>query len=250
MSSTVDRAVDILEFCSEEPRSLKDISEHIATHRTTALRLVQTLANRSLLVKGRDGRYSVGVRTAGLAQYAIEQSDLRSVAHEHLVLLAQDLGFSVHLAAPVRPHVLSIDIVEPPYSIHMPLSVGGRVRLNTAGVVKAILAHMPPDEAEHYLRAATWERYTEQTITSPEEMRAVLSDVRKRGWGYDNCEFEEISNSIAAPIRNYASQVAGAVSITAFKVQADLDQLMTHVERLQATTAAISHGLGWTGRCP
>lgn len=247
MSSTVDRAIDILEFCSEGQRSVQDIADHMGTHRTTALRLVQTFANRSLLVKGLDGRYSVGVRTAGLAQHAIEQSDLRSVAHQYVVRLAQELGYSVHLAA-VRPHILSIDIVEPPYSIHMPLRVGGTVLLHTAGVAKAMLAYIPPEEAEHHLRAATWERYTDQTITSSEEMWSVLRDVRKRGWGYDNCEFEEISNSIAAPIRNYASQVAGAVSITAFKAQADLGQLQTHVERLLETTAAISHGLGWTGR--
>jgi DNA-binding IclR family transcriptional regulator len=85
MSSTVDRAIEILEFCSEGQRSVQDIADHLGTHRTTASRLVQTLANRSLLVKGLDGRYSVGVRTAGLAQHAIEQSDLRSVAHQHLV---------------------------------------------------------------------------------------------------------------------------------------------------------------------
>ena len=48
---------------------------------------------------------------------------------------------------------------------------------------KAMLAYIPPEEAEHHLRAATWERYTDQTITSSEEMWSVLRAVSEARMG-------------------------------------------------------------------
>jgi len=236
-----------LELCGEGPCSLLEITNHLGVHRTTASRLVQTLARRSLLVRDADGRYVIGVRMAGLAQHAIEHSDLYSVAHPHLVALAEDLGYSVHLAVPVRPYIVSVDIVEPSYSIKMPLRIGARVLVNTSGVGKAILAHLPTSEVEVFLDNATWQRYTENTITDREQMKKVLDSVRARGWAFDDCEYEDISNCIAAPVHDYRS-VVGAVSITAFRAQADLAALEKHLDRLLATTAAISRGLGWTGR--
>jgi DNA-binding IclR family transcriptional regulator len=48
MSQTVGRAIDIIEFVAEKPRTLGAIALHEEVHKSTALRLLQTLEARGL----------------------------------------------------------------------------------------------------------------------------------------------------------------------------------------------------------
>lgn len=250
MSQAVERALDVLELCADRAYTLAELTEELDVHRTTVLRLVQLLSERGMLARGDDGRYRIGFRLGALSHSAIEHFDLRRVAQPHLKALADDLGYSVHLAAPLFGRIISVAVIEPPYGIRLPQRVGGTVLTHVAGVSKAILAFLPDSEADALLSGVTWERFTDRTITSREEMEQVLAQVRERGWAFDDGGFEDISNSIAAPIRDHTDHVAGAVSITAFKPQTPVSKLADHLPRLLQATEDISRTLGWRGHGP
>jgi len=245
VSQTVGRAIDILEFCSDRPRDLKDIADILGVHRTTAMRLVQTLITAGFLRKDDSGRYGVGFRLAGLAQSALEQFDLRALVHPHIIDLSERLGHTVQFAVPEAPHLVYVDKIEPPNSITLNTKIGGFVVVHTAGVSKAILAFLPGPQRDRILETASFEKFTENTITTKDEFLDVLEDVRKNGWAADRGEYESFSNCVAAPVRGHTGAVAGAISITAFKERADLDALKLLLPELLETTHAISAELGW-----
>lgn len=245
VAQTVSRAIDILEFCSARPRSLREVAEHLGVHRTTVSRMVQTLSDAGFLRKDGERGYGPGFRLAGLAQAALENFDLRSVVHPHIVRLSTRLGFTVQFAVPQAPNMLYVDKVEPPNAITLRTTIGGFVVVHTAGVSKAILANLPAPERNEILATATFERFTENTIASREDFDRVLAEVRERGWSADRGEYELFSNCIAAPVWDHSGQVAGAISITAFREIADVDALLERLPDLLATTAAISKELGW-----
>lgn len=245
MAQTVQRAIDILEFCSIQPRTLKEISDMCAVHRTTALRLLHTLESGGFVRKDQRGRYGVGFRLAALSQSALEQFDLRTLVHHHIVDLSERVGQTVQFAVRQGGHIVYVDKIEPANSIHLDTRIGGYVVVHTAGVSKAILAHLPPQEVEEFLENTTFEQFTDNTLPTRADLEERLVEVRERGWSYDDGEYEAISNCVAAPVWDFTGNVAGAISITAIKGHTNLDGLRQLLPELLATTEAVSRDLGY-----
>jgi len=111
----------------------------------------------------------------------------------------------------------------------------------------AILAFLAPKDVSRILTNATFERFTEHSITSRDAFIAVLAEVRANGWACDRGEYETISNCIAAPVWDYSNRVVGAISITAFREVADIQRLLEFLPTLIETTTAVSKELGWNG---
>ncbi|SFB19685.1 transcriptional regulator, IclR family [Rhizobium sp. NFR07] len=245
MSTTVSRAIEILELCSASPRTAADIAAVLGVHRTTILRTLLTLQDAGFVRQTSPGVFGTGFRLAALARSAMEHFDLRSIAHPHLAALGGDLRLTIQFAVPNRDRITYVDKVEPKESIVLNTIIGGDVVVNTAGVAKAILAFLPDAERTPILQRASFERYTDRTITDIDAYERVLDDVRARGWAFDDGEYDSLSNCIAAPVRDHANAAVGAVSITSFRSRVNIEDLQEHLPALLDTTRAISTNLGW-----
>ncbi|MFE2500048.1 IclR family transcriptional regulator [Streptomyces scopuliridis] len=246
MSQTVRRAIDILEFIARRPRTQTEVGEHLGVHRSTALRILESLTAGGLARRLPDGRYAVGHRLAGLAHLALEQFGLKDVAGEHLRLLGERCGHTVHLAALEGERIVYVDKVDPIDGVRLYAQIGRPVTLHTAGVAKAILAHVPRERAEALLADCDFAPHTDTTITDPAAFRKALERTRARGWAVDDGEYEDFVNCVAVPVRDSGGDVVAAVSVTALKVKADLGVLESDVLPDLLTTAdTISKELGW-----
>ena len=245
MTQTVSRAIDILEYCSVRPRELRDIATELGVHRTTALRLLQTWSAAGFVRKDDFGRFGVGFRLAGLAQAALDQFDLRTVVHPHIIRLSEETGQTIQFAVPQGEHIVYVDKTEPRNGISLSTNVGGFVVIHTAGVSKAILANLDPARRDGIIANASFERYNSNTVTSRDQLLERLDVVRDQGWATDEGEFDVVSNCIAAPVWDHNAAVAGAISITSFREKADITALLGYLDALLATTNAISRELGW-----
>lgn len=246
MSQTVRRAIEILEYLAETPRNQSEVGAHLGVHRSTALRLLETLAEGGLVRKLPNGAYGVGHRLAGLAHQALEQFGLREVAGPRLRALGERCGHTVHLAALEDGEIVYADKVEPLGTVRLYSQIGRPVTLHTSGVAKAILACLDRNAARELLAHCDFARYTETTITSLAEYERVLDETRERGWASDDGEFEDFVNCLAVPIREAGGAVTGAVSVTALKAKADLASLEANVlPDLLEEAGMISEELGW-----
>lgn len=246
MSQTVRRAIDILEFIARRPRTQTEVGEHLGVHRSTALRILESLTEGGLARRLPDGRYAVGHRLAGLAHLALEQFGLKDVAGEHLRLLGERCGHTVHLAALEGERIVYVDKVDPVDGVRLYSQIGRPVTLHTAGVAKAILAYVPRERAEGLLAECDFARHTTTTITDPDAYRAALAETRARGWAVDDGEYEDFVNCVAVPVRDSSGEVVAAVSVTALKAKADLGALESDVlPDLMTTADTISKELGW-----
>lgn len=242
---SVQRALQIIELVSERPRSQSEVADHIGVHRSTALRLMETLIQGGLIRRSEQGLYSVGYRIVGLAHQAADQFSLAKLAHPLLVSLGASCGHTIHLAELTGQRILYADKIDPARSVRLYSQIGQTVLFHTSGVAKAILAFQPEAFIDEVLKTYEFTHHTATTIADQKSLKAELSRVRERGWAVDNAEFEDFINCIAAPIRDARSQVMAAVSITALKATANLDELQKLLPELLATTDTISKELGW-----
>ncbi|MDT9595332.1 IclR family transcriptional regulator [Nocardioides zeae] len=245
MSQSIQRAAEVLELVSVQPRTQSEIAEHLGVHRSTALRMLQTLTESGLTRRYADGRYGVGYRLAGLASVAAEQFDLANIARPHLAELGRECLHTVHLAVLDGSAIVYADKIEQPGMVRLYSQVGQPVVLHTAGVAKAILAFQPRGVVERLLDGHTFEKHTETTLTSPAAYLAELDTVRDRGWSVDDAEYENYINCVAMPIHDARGEVTAAVSVTALKAKADLPALEQLLPRLGQVVGDVSAAIGY-----
>lgn len=245
MSSTVSRAIRILEVVGEGPCTAQQVAQHFSVHHSTIFRLLQTLQKEGLVVKYPDGTYAIGLKLISIAHQALEDIDLRRVAYEPIRALHAQVGqgHTVHLAQRNENLITYIDKVESREGIRLYSRIGRPVRVNCTGVGKAILAFLPQEQRNALLTDADWTRHTENTLT-PEALDAELSIIAQRGWAVDNGEFEDFINCVAVPILSPSHHVLGAISITSLKAISTLDELKKHLPELKETASRIAYSLG------
>lgn len=246
MSQSIGKAIQILDLLSEQPQTPSEISRRLDTHRSTALRIMETLSAQRLIRKLPGGRYGIGPGLITLAQKALDQFTVMQLAHPHLVKLGAMYDQTVHLAEMQGDTIVYTDKIEPTKSIRLVSRVGESVCLYTASVAKAILAYKPEQVRQRMLAGVTFERHTATTLPSYQALEAELEVVRERGWSVDNGEYEDYINCIGAPVRDAKGEVVAALSVIDLKVRHDLGEMERLMLRpILDTAAAISAELGW-----
>jgi DNA-binding IclR family transcriptional regulator len=247
MSQTVERAVAIIEQISDRPATLGEVTEALGVHKSTALRLLQTLERAGFARRDPTGRYSVGSRLIGIAYKALESIDVREAARPHLLRLNEMYGHTVHLASFTDGVVTYVDKYEGRSSIRMYSRIGKSAALHASGVGKAILAHLEPTLLDAVIAKVEFTRFTAQTITSEHRFRAELAEVRAQGYACDRGEFEDLINCISAAIRSGDGTVRSAISISVPTMVIPLEELQQLVPDLITTARTISRELGCAG---
>ena len=116
MSQSVQRAIDLVRRSAESPVSLTEASELLEVHKSTALRILQTLEAARFVRKTGAGTYVFGSGLIELSELALGSMDLRQHASRLLRELQRSTGHTVHLAQLTGDEVIYIDKVPGPAS--------------------------------------------------------------------------------------------------------------------------------------
>ncbi|GAB3278853.1 IclR family transcriptional regulator [Parasphingorhabdus pacifica] len=244
MSRTVAKAVVVLNELAEGPQSLSALAESVGVHSSTVLRMVQPLAEAGLITRGGDGRYRLGLRLAELGQQVIDNLDLHATAREHLLPLAEATRATVHLAQLIDGAIVYVDKIESSATVRTWSRIGRPVPLHTSAVSKAILADLAPAARDRLIDECGFERHTEATITTREELLTELRATGERGYATDSGEFEPLVHCVGVPVPD-VSGVKAAVSVTTIQADPDHEELRGLVPRLVTAATAIAADLGY-----
>jgi DNA-binding IclR family transcriptional regulator len=119
---------------------------------------------------------------------------------------------TVHLAVYEHGDVVYVDKLESRHEVVAKSSIGRRCPATCVATGRALLAYQPAAEIREVL-AKPQPRYTEHTTTDPDELAAILADVRKNGYSTNRESFREGVAGIAAPIRDHTGAVVASVGL-------------------------------------
>lgn len=240
MSQSLARALRILGELGQGPRSLDDLVGSLGVHKTTVLRLLQTLEADRFVRRDERHRFSLGSRLFELGAVSLEQHQIRDVALPHLERLGRETGGqTVHMAALENNRPIYIAKVESTSSVRMYSRVGLPAPVHATAVGKVLTSELPERQLAGILAATDFTRFTPRTIADAQAFRDVLADVRRRGWAEDAAEHEEFINCVGAPVRDATGRIIAAVSITVPDVLLSRDEVHALVPRLQEAIRAI-----------
>lgn len=243
MSQSVRRAALILDSIAARPKSVAELAAEFGLHRSTMFRELQTLEDVGYARRRADGSYVLAFHLVSLAQTALENLDLRQAASAHVRELHEVVGNTLHVAALIDDTIVYVDKVEDQGGVRMYSRIGSRVLPYCTGVGKAILADLDEHRRDAVLAGTDWKSYTARTITSRAALDVELEAISARGWAVDDAEFEDFVNCVSVPIRSSVG-VLGALSLTAFRMVQDVEQLQHRIPLLQRTAARIAREIG------
>jgi DNA-binding IclR family transcriptional regulator len=241
VSQSLERALELLDKLAEGPRRLGPLAEELQIHKSTVLRLLQTLERRGFVRRqGELPEFVLGFHLVELSQTVLKDLDIRRIGELPLKRLGAQTGETVHLAVLDGDEVVYIDKVESVHPVRMYSTVGARAPAYCTGVGKILLAYT--DEARW--PAMKMHRFTENTITTRAAMSRAAQEIRTQGWGRDEREHEDTIRCIAAPVFGPDGEAFAAVSVSAPTSRLSRDALDEHVGVLLEATSAISVALG------
>jgi DNA-binding IclR family transcriptional regulator len=246
---SVGRAVQILEILAKRGGAgVSEIALDLGVHKSTVFRLLSALEEHGLVGQAvHRGKYQLGFGILRLASAVPGRLDLVRQGRPVCEELAHSMAETVNLAVLRSHYAVNLDQVRGPAAVSAHNWVGQLTPLHATSSGKIMLAFLGPEELDRLLDESGMKSYTSSTLVSRDALGEQLAEARETGWAFTLGEYEVGLNAMAAPIRDHAGDILGAVSVSAPAYRMDLDRMNELAAELIAGADKISNRLGYLG---
>ncbi|MDA8368920.1 MAG: IclR family transcriptional regulator [Nocardiopsaceae bacterium] len=214
--ATVERAADILILFSRvaEPQlGVTEIAQQLSLSKAAVHRTLASLRSRGLVELDPDTRrYRLGTESLALGLAYLSRVDVRAMAAPELAHLSRTAQETATLSVRHGDERAYLDQSRPDREIVMSIPIGAAFPLHAGSSSKALLAFLPSDEIDRYLKQKL-DRITERTATDPMALRTELASIREKGYAVSFGERQPGAASIAAPVFDHTGSPVATVSI-------------------------------------
>lgn len=245
----VSRALSILSaFSVNEPElGLIEISKKLDLHKTTVLRLLDSLrADGFIEMNESNGRYRLGIKTFEVGSiYYLTRLNIDIIAKPIMEEIAKEYKLTTVLAILDKSEVFYIGITEPNRILRVNLPIGFRFGIHHTSLGKVLVSDLPEDRLDSILLEKGLPKVAPKTITDEVELKKVLADVRKHGFAVDDEESFRGIRCVAAPIRDRTNKVIAALSVSGTIFDVTTDRVPVLVDVVKNAANKISEKLGF-----
>jgi DNA-binding IclR family transcriptional regulator len=249
-TQTVVRAVALLKaFSDDRPEmGLTELARAVGLHKTTTFRLLSALEHEGLVTHDAPGgAYRLGPEAIALGARALRATDLRAAARPELERLARETGETADLEILDGGEVLVVEEALGRFVLGTMLSVGTRWPAHATSTGKALLAFLPPAQAQQALGGGRLPASTPKTLTGREALKAEFARIAERGYATAVEELEENFVAVGAPVFDHEGRVAGAISLGGPLARFTPDRIPHLAGLLVEAAGNISRRLGHKG---
>lgn len=246
---SIDRALDIIELLSEENQGLgvTEIARDLGMHKSTAYRIIATLAQRGYLEKSSTGTYRIGLKLIEAVSCYINSLELQTEARPYIAKISGELGLTAHLGVLDGNEVVYIEKMDMFSNIRMYSQIGIHVPSYSCSLGKCLLSNFSSDDVREIMKNCTFQSFTKNTITGIDDLIKDLDLVRRRGWAIDDEESEYDHRCLGAPIYDYRGDIIAAVSASGPASVFTKDRIEPVAEYMTQQAMSISRSMGYTG---
>lgn len=243
----LDRAVAILKFLGEVGQSgatMSMVGEVMGLKQPTVHRIVTALERHGLVERERETRrYRLGLALFAMGAAAADGTGLRTLARPALLRLSSETGDSVFLMARAGFNSVCVDRQQGTYVVDsLTGHTGGQIPMGVGPASQAILAFLPPTEAEVVVKANAplykqFGKLTERAVTD------ALIEIRQNGYAVDRGALVAGISAVAVPILPPGRDAVAAIAINLTSARLTDDRLPRLVEMLKDEVRKIEAGL-------
>ena len=241
---SVSNALRLLSlFRQQEVLRVTDASRELGVARSTAHRLLMTLAHEGFVQQERNSKaYRPGPALLELSFSSGGIQELRQAARPLMEELSAALNETVQLLVLEGRSARFIESVECDRAVRVTGRTGALLPAHATAGGKALLAAMAPDDLLVLFRAGL-PRLTEQTNTSMATFVEELSDVCRQGYALNLGESLDGLHAVGVRIANPAGRVVASLAVSVPADRGGATRLRQHAVALGLTASKISISL-------
>jgi len=193
-----------------------DVADELGAARSTAHRMVSTLAQAGLLERHpTDKSFVAGPSLIQLAEALTNKEDIRTKIEPTLARLVEQTGETAHYLVLKEDQALFLACVESPHIIRAVSRVGHRMPAHITSAGKCLLATLAPEEIDRlFPRERSWDSGTDLAIHDRDHLLAELTQIANRGWALNNEESEPGVIGVSTVVRGGQGEILGAVTVS------------------------------------
>lgn len=226
---------------------ISDLSVRLAMPKATVYRFLQTMMTVGYVRQEKDSeRYGLTMKMFELGSKALQFPDLVDLAKNHMQMMADLTGETVHLGTLIDSEIIYLHKVDSRHTLGMYSRVGRRAPLHCTAIGKVLMAWEDPERRDRVLKGCDFKRYRDKTIVNAEAFVAELAQVKTQGYGEDREEFDDHIRCLGVPIFDRLNRPIAGFSISFPTFRYDDAKRPEIVAMLQAASKDISAQLGCT----
>jgi IclR family KDG regulon transcriptional repressor len=245
---SIERAFAILEEVARarDGIGLAELGKRVGLHNSTAFHLVKTMVSLGYIQQAKDSkRYRIGRQLFTLAAGALDEIELVTLATPVLEGLTQATGECSHFAIRSGDNIVVLARTAGSGLFQMTDRVGVVRPAHCTALGKVLMASLAPSRLERYLGAAELRRFTSKTIVERDALMRELAEVARTGIGFDDGEFDAEGRCVAAAVRDFTGQVAGAIGISGPIWRLSIQAIQAKAEQVREAADELSRELGF-----
>jgi IclR family acetate operon transcriptional repressor len=211
LSGAIDKALEVLFHLHESggtPRGVSELGRALELPKSTAHRLLTSLARRGLVEQDARGRYQPGIALLALGLGVLDREPLVAAARAVVERVAEELGETIFLSGARAGRLYVLDKQEGTGFLRAAPRIGAEIPAHATAIGKLYLAFAP--EALRPLEPQL-ARYTGATVVDARALEREVAAVRARGWAAMRNEWIPDLAGVAVPIRS-GGRLLGALA--------------------------------------
>ncbi|MEB3369774.1 IclR family transcriptional regulator [Saccharopolyspora mangrovi] len=233
-------------FTLRQPElSLRELQEATGMPQSTVQRLVSNLVAHGFLDRV-DDRVRVGVRMAYWGAAAGKDLDVLSIVNDVLRELREVTGETACLFRVEGHQRVCVAVAETRHALRRAMSVGTVLPLTVGSAGRVLLAWSPGLLDEVLLEDLP--RMTSETVTDPEELRALVSRTASDGFAVTVGERVDGASGVSAPVFGSTGELVGAVMVHGPTLRLPYEKCLGLVDPVVEHAERITRAMG--GRYP
>jgi IclR family pca regulon transcriptional regulator len=207
--------------------SLTEVASATSLARPTARRILLTLTELGY-VRGEGAGYALTPRVLDLGVAYVRSQGLWEIARPHMEKLSAATGESCSIAQLDGSDIVYVARVAVPKIVALAVQIGTRFPALQTSLGKVLLAALEPAMVDEVLAEPTRSGLTPRWQPDRAERDAELREVRARGWALTDEQLTLGIRSVAAPLRDGAGRVVGALNVNTHAAETAVDHLIGH----------------------
>lgn len=249
-SPAIDHALSVLALLARmpEPMPASLISRTLSLPRSTTYRILAILGEHGYVTYLPDQRrYALGITVLELGSAYQRQAPLARIARPILDRLVQTTTQNSHLTVLHGRDVYYVLEARAPGRRGLVTDVGVRLPATITASGLAMLAMLPnPGVRALFPDADAFVQRNGMGATSPGELRRALTEVRNRGYAFEEGSVTAGLSSVAQAVPDHRGHPVAAMAITFATEEVDPAQLTDLIHAVTQTARLLTRRLGGT----
>jgi IclR family KDG regulon transcriptional repressor len=249
MDKTLVKGVNLLQYLVEAqgPCTVSGLAKALDLQASNVHRTLQTWCALGFVAQSaHTGEYHCTLRLFEWGSKVAGSFDVRRLAHEYLIQLAQSSQETIHLSVLEGADIVYLDKIDSPQPVRAYSEVGGRAPAHCVATGKALLAAQ--GEAVLASLPKPLPKSTPNTIKSLSDLREELALIRETGYAVNREEWRVGVSGLGAVIRDQSGMAIAAVGLSAPASRMGDERIRQLGRSLMETANQISRALGGRSR--